>query len=196
MTPPRREFLKSTRPPPPRCYRHMSGLQADSPQNSVLRIGFIGCGGMGMNHLNLLSKRNDVQVIRVCDVDADRLAAAEKTVAGRLWKITDRPREISEKFLRIRQWTRSSLQHLIIGTLRPRFWRLDAGKHVYVEKPCCHNIREGRLLAQAVERSGKRLQVGTQSRSTQCVKAGIDRIRNGEIGEILVSKAWNSQRRG
>ena len=73
---------------------------------------------------------------------------------------------------------------------------LRAGKHVYVEKPCCHNIREGRLLAEAVERSGKRLQVGTQSRSTPCVMDGIDRIRKGEIGEVLISKAWNSQRRG
>lgn len=50
--------------------------------------------------------------------------------------------------------------------------------------------------AQAVERNGKRLQVGTQSRSTQFVKDGIAHIRNGEIGEVLISKAWNSQRRG
>ncbi len=73
---------------------------------------------------------------------------------------------------------------------------LDAGKHVYVEKPCCHNIREGRLMADAVQRSGKRLQVGTQSRSSEVVREGIQRIREGQIGEILVAKAWNSQRRG
>jgi predicted dehydrogenase len=72
---------------------------------------------------------------------------------------------------------------------------LDAGKHVYVEKPCCHNIREGRLMADAVGRTGKMLQVGTQSRSTDVVREGIQRIHEGEIGEILVAKAWNSQRR-
>ena len=54
---------------------------------------------------------------------------------------------------------------------------LDAGKHVYVEKPCCHNIREGRLMADAVARSGKLLQVGTQSRSTDVVRDAIDRVR-------------------
>jgi predicted dehydrogenase len=73
---------------------------------------------------------------------------------------------------------------------------LDAGKHVYVEKPCCHNIREGRLMIEAAERSGKLLQVGTQSRSTACVREAIERIGRGEIGEILVAKAWNSQKRG
>jgi predicted dehydrogenase len=72
---------------------------------------------------------------------------------------------------------------------------LDAGKHVYVEKPCCHNIREGRLMADAVKRSGKMLQVGTQSRSTAVVMEAMQRIREGEIGEVLVAKAWNSQRR-
>src|SRR5213075_2347224 len=50
---------------------------------------------------------------------------------------------------------------------------LDAGKNVYVEKPCCHNIREGRLMAEAVHRSGKLLQVGTQSRSTECVREAM-----------------------
>jgi predicted dehydrogenase len=73
---------------------------------------------------------------------------------------------------------------------------LDAGKHVYVEKPCCHNIREGRLLADAVARTGKQLQVGTQSRSTEFVREGVQRVLAGEIGEVLVAKAWNSQQRG
>jgi len=73
---------------------------------------------------------------------------------------------------------------------------LDAGKHVYVEKPCSHNIREGRLMADAVKRSGKCLQVGTQTRSSPVPMEAIQRIRGGEIGEILVAKAWNSQRRG
>jgi predicted dehydrogenase len=72
---------------------------------------------------------------------------------------------------------------------------LTAGKDVYVEKPCCHNIREGRLMADAVRKSGKMLQVGTQSRSTNFVREGIERLQKGEIGEVLVAKAWNSQRR-
>jgi predicted dehydrogenase len=87
--------------------------------------------------------------------------------------------------------------------LQPDHWHapaailaLNAGKHVYVEKPCSHNIREGRLMVEAAKRSGKWLQVGTQSRSTPFVREAIERLRRGEVGEILVAKAWNSQRRG
>lgn len=160
-----------------------------------LKLGLIGCGGMGSGHLRELSKRTDAEVAWVCDVDAQRLAAAAKIVeegSGRVPRTTADLRRILED---------SSIDAVFIAT--PDHWHtpaailaLDAGKHVYVEKPCCHNIREGRLLADAVKRSGKRLQVGTQSRSTECVQAGIQRLKNGDIGEILVAKAWNSQRRG
>ena len=71
---------------------------------------------------------------------------------------------------------------------------LDAGKHVYVEKPCCHNIREGRLMADAVKRRAN------CSRSARRAAArprqeGSSGSRDGEIGDVLVAKAWNSQRR-
>jgi predicted dehydrogenase len=66
---------------------------------------------------------------------------------------------------------------------------------VYVEKPCSHNIREGRLMTDAQVRSGKHLQVGTQSRSTAVVQDAIARVQGGAIGEVLVAKAWNSQLR-
>lgn len=160
----------------------------------VLNLALIGCGGMGGNHLSLLSQRRDVQLKWVCDVDAERLAAAAKMVelnSGKAPQATDDLRRVLDD---------KSVEAVFIAT--PDHWHapaailaLNAGKHVYVEKPCCHNIREGRLLADAVARSGKKLQVGTQSRSTEFVRAGIERIRRGDIGEILVAKAWNSQRR-
>jgi predicted dehydrogenase len=50
-------------------------------------------------------------------------------------------------------------------------------------------------MADAVARSGKVLQVGTQSRSTAVVRDAIERVRGGAIGEVLVAKAWNSQQR-
>jgi predicted dehydrogenase len=72
----------------------------------------------------------------------------------------------------------------------------DAGKHVYVEKPVSHNIREGRLLVEAARRNKRTVQVGMQSRSTPHVRQAVEVMRSGEIGEILVAKAWNSQLRG
>jgi predicted dehydrogenase len=157
-------------------------------------VGLIGAGGMGSNHLRLLSARRDVQVAYVCDVDRDRLADGAKTVEKASGKapqgVTDLRRVLDDP----------RVDAVWIAT--PDHWHapaailaLDAGKHVYVEKPCCHNIREGRLMANAVARSGKCLQVGTQSRSTAVVQDAIDRVHGGAIGEVLVAKAWNSQLR-
>lgn len=167
---------------------------AQSPASKVV-VGLIGPGGMGTNHLRQLASRTDVEVAAVCDVDANRLAAAVKEVQDRSGKAPRAERDLRKLLDDPR------IDAVFIAT--PDHWHapaailaLDAGKHVYVEKPCCHNIAEGRAMAKAVERSGKLLQVGTQSRSGAAIQEAIDRLRAGEIGEVLVAKAWNSQRRG
>jgi predicted dehydrogenase len=71
----------------------------------------------------------------------------------------------------------------------------DAGKHVYVEKPCSHNIREGRLMIDAARRAKRVVQAGTQSRSTEHVRRAMELLHGGAIGEVLVAKVWNSQLR-
>lgn len=162
--------------------------------NDRFVVGVIGPGGMGGNHLRLLAERKDVTVAYVCDPDRQRLAAAAKLVEERTGKA---PRAVADMRA---VYDDRQVDAVFIAT--PDHWHapasilaLDAGKHVYVEKPCCHNILEGRLLAEAVRRSGKVLQVGTQSRSSDCVREAIQRVHEGEIGEVLVAKAWNSQRR-
>ena len=150
---------------------------------------------MGGNHLRLLAARSDVDVAYVCDVDSDRLANAlsvTEKASGKAPKGVKDLRQVLDDH---------GVDAVWIAT--PDHWHapaailaLDAGKHVYVEKPCCHNLREGRLMAESVKRSGKILQVGTQSRSTAVVQDAIDRVHGGAIGEVLVAKAWNSQFRG
>lgn len=166
---------------------------AAAPRKVVL--GLIGPGGMGMNHLKMLAARPDVEVAYVCDPDRDRVAAAVQAVQS----ATGTAPKGVEDLRRVLEDPR--VEAVFIAT--PDHWHapatllaLSAGKHVYVEKPCCHNIREGRLMVEAAQRSGKLLQVGTQSRSTAVVQEAIERVRKGEIGEVLVVKAWNSQRRG
>lgn len=157
-------------------------------------VGVIGPGGMGSNHLRLLSRNDGVEVAWVCDVDASRAAAAAKMVqeAGRpAPKLAGDLRKVLDD---------RSVDAVWIAT--PDHWHapaailaLEAGKHVYVEKPCSHNIREGRLMIEAARRTGKLLQVGTQSRSTETVAEAMARLHSGAIGEILAAKAWNSQKR-
>ncbi len=173
----------------------MRSQTARADAASKVTVGVIGPGGMGSNHVANLAARDDVTIAWVCDVDAERCGQA----ADRVYEATNqRPRETKD----MREvFDDGSIDAVFIAT--PDHWHapatllaLDAGKHVYVEKPCCHNVREGRLMVDAVERTGRVLQVGTQSRSTDCVAEAMQRIHEGEIGDILVAKAWNSQRRG
>jgi len=168
---------------------------ARSSANERVTVGVIGPGGMGSHHVRELVKRKDVQVAWVCDVDSQRMGKAAEIVSGET-KIQPRTTSDLRSIL-----DDDNVDAVFIAT--PDHWHapaaimaLNAGKHVYVEKPCCHNIREGVLMAQAVEHSGKHLQVGTQSRSADFLMEAMQRIREGEIGEVLVAKAWNSQRRG
>lgn len=168
---------------------------ARSSANDRVTVGIIGPGGMGSHHVRELVKRDDVQIAWVCDVDSQRMGKAAEVVSN---ATKTQPRTTSDLRPILDD---SDVDAVFIAT--PDHWHapaaimaLNAGKHVYVEKPCCHNIREGMLMAQAVKRSGKHLQVGTQSRSADFLMEAMQRIHEGEIGEVLVAKAWNSQRRG
>jgi predicted dehydrogenase len=170
------------------------GKTVGAESNERVVVGVIGPGGMGSSHVRLLAARTDVEIASLCDVDQQRLAKGVAMVESATGKKPDAVRDLRHLLENDR------IDAVFIAT--PDHWHapaailaLDAGKHVYVEKPCCHNIREGRLMADAVQRNGKCLQVGTQSRSTDCVREAIERVHEGQIGDVLVAKAWNSQRR-
>jgi len=149
---------------------------------------------MGRNHIGNLNKRKDVEIAFVCDPDANHQANAAKlgeSGTGIKPKQVGDLREILEV---------KSVDAVFIAT--PDHWHApaailaaEAGKHVYVEKPCSHNVREGRLMIEAARRNKRVMQVGTQSRSTKHVMKAMELLHNGAIGRVLVSKAWNSQKR-
>ena len=160
-----------------------------------LKVAVIGPGGMGSKHVRLLAKNKRLALAYVCDVDEKRMAGAvgmAEQAGGRAPKAVGDMREIFDD---------RSVDAVWIAT--PDHWHgpatilaCDAGKHVYVEKPCSHNIREGRLMVEAARRNNKVVQAGTQSRSTAHVIEAMEKLRAGAIGDVLVSKAWNSQLRG
>jgi predicted dehydrogenase len=159
-----------------------------------LPIGLMGCGGMGTHHLKQLLARPDVQVQYVCDVDSQRLAAAAKlveTATGRSPKAVKDVRQILDDKAIVAVWMATPDHWHTPGALLAA----AAGKHVYVEKPCSHNVREGRWLVEAAARHKVQIQVGTQARSTATCREAMARLHNGAIGDILVAKAWNSQKR-
>ncbi len=73
---------------------------------------------------------------------------------------------------------------------------LQAGKHVYCEKPCCHNPNEGYMLKTAMEKSGKKLQIGNQQRSAPTTISLLHDLQNGIIGRPYYAKTWYEANRG
>jgi predicted dehydrogenase len=67
---------------------------------------------------------------------------------------------------------------------------LQAGKHVYVEKPCSHNPAEGAMLVEAQKKYGKLVQMGTQRRSSPHTIEIVDKIHGGLIGRAYYAIAW------
>jgi len=152
----------------------------------------ITLGVIGMSRGRLLAEefaKHGVGIAYVCDVDDGRLRRAEQeSKAGH--GVTDFRRILDDKSVDAVAIAAPDHWHVPAALLA-----LAAGKHVYVEKPCSHNIREGRLLAEAARRSKRVVQVGSQSRSTAFIREAVDMIRGGAIGDVLMAKAWNSQRR-
>jgi predicted dehydrogenase len=164
---------------------------AGAPSDKV-RVGLIGCGGRGKHDAGLFQSSPNVEIAYVCDCDQGRLAEAAKMFGvPSKGVIADMRRMLDDK----------SLDAVIVTT--PDHWHspasilaCEAGKHVYVEKPISHNIRESRLLVEAAVRNKVQVQHGTQSRSTQMMIDAVKLLRDGIIGPVLVAKCWNIQRRG
>ncbi|MEO1970246.1 MAG: Gfo/Idh/MocA family oxidoreductase [Pirellulaceae bacterium] len=160
--------------------------------NEEVVVGLIGCGGRGSYLGGVFSNVKNVRIAWVSDADKSRLKSMEKGFNGRIPRAARDIREILDD---------KSVDAVIVAT--PDHWHApaailacDAGKHVYVEKPCSHNVREGRLLVDAARRNKRIVQHGTQVRSTQMMIDAVQKLREGVIGDVLVSKAWNIQRRG
>ncbi|HQQ00086.1 MAG TPA: Gfo/Idh/MocA family oxidoreductase [bacterium] len=166
---------------------------ANASPNARIRHAVIGSGGQGRSHCKQFSGIGaDCCVAAICDVDPDqRRRALEVLPQGS-------PVAEHEDYRRILD--DQTIQTISIAT--PDHWHTKiaieailAGKHVYVEKPCCHNIHEGNLLVRAAQKYGKCVQHGTQSRSSESVRNAIQFLRDGKLGNVRMAKAINHQLR-
>jgi predicted dehydrogenase len=177
----RRSFLKSA----------VAGAAALSLAGKVrarsageqLRYGVIGCGGRGLVYLEGASY--------VCDPDRKRLSAAARSAGvDSKHAVTDLRRILDDP----------DIDAVVIAT--PDHWHAPAallacaaGKHVYLEKPASHNFRESQLLVKAARENNLIVQHGTQQRSRPFTIDAVAALHDGLIGDVLVAKAWNVQRR-
>ncbi|HLK05461.1 MAG TPA: Gfo/Idh/MocA family oxidoreductase [Candidatus Acidoferrum sp.] len=163
--------------------------------NERLNFAVIGLNSRGYAHLSSLKVNSkSARITHVCDVDARILRKFADATA----------KEMGESAIALKDF-RKALENKDVDAITiasPDHWHtpmaiagLQAGKHVYVEKPCSHNPAEGELLLAAQKKYGKLVQMGTQQRSSRHTIEVIAKIRAGEIGRPYLAKAWYSNTR-
>ena len=155
--------------------------------NDTVRAAVCGIRSRGKSHIADLSKVPGVEVVALCDVDERELAArsSEFTKAGRPQPTlyTDMRKLFEDKSIDVVSFATPNHWHTLGG-----IWAMEAGKEVYVEKPCSHNVWEGRMLVQASRRYNRICQHGTQIRSSVAVREGMELLREGVSGDVYMAK--------
>ncbi len=159
--------------------RVIAGTSAILP-NSKLNHACIGVGGMGVGDLQNFVGHNRVQITAICDVDKNMLdAAAAKVPDAR--RYTDWREMLAKEGDKIDSVnvTVPDHMHAMISLAA-----LEAGKHVYCQKPLCHDVGECRAVATAAQKSGRITQLGTQAASGFGDQMAVQFLRNGVLGRI------------
>ncbi|HEV8597210.1 MAG TPA: Gfo/Idh/MocA family oxidoreductase [Candidatus Dormibacteraeota bacterium] len=148
----------------------------------MTRIALIGLGAMGQNHLRVLSDLDDVELVAICDQDAEIIDAAASNHS--LHPYTSWDEMLDREKLDAAIIAVPTRFHLAAGLAA-----LKHGLHVLVEKPIAANLQEGRQLVAAAKRAGRILGVGHIERFNPAVRELQRRVSAGEIGRLFQLQA-------
>jgi predicted dehydrogenase len=164
-------------------------LGADAPSNRI-RVGQIGCGRIARDHdMPGVLKSGLADIVAVCDLDAHR-AAEGKARVEELYRETNSPMPTVSVHADYRELIqRKDIDAVVISTpdhqhAEPALAAILAGKDVYLQKPFTMTIAEGKILRDAVARSKRILQVGSQQRSWTQFRQAAELVRSGRIGQV------------
>ena len=151
-------------------------------------MGLIGCGWYGLVDVEAAFKVGGVEIVGICDVDSAHLEQA----AAKIEKLQGhRPATFKHHADLLAM---EGLEAAIIAS--PPHWHalhliaaLERGLDVYCEKPLAYDVRECRAMAQAVQRSGRIVQIGFQRRQSPAFRAVRDHIQSGQAGRIVNAEA-------
>lgn len=175
------------------------GLSANSYKNVVganekIRLGFIGVNARGRAIAECMAKLPECEITYICDVDSRAIAKCQDIVRKITGKTPKGEKDIRKMLLS------DEFEGVVIAT--PDHWHapaaimaMQAGKHVYVEKPTSHNPAENDMLIRATSKYNRVVQVGNQRRSWPNVKAAIEELRSGVIGKVKFAKSWYTNNR-
>jgi predicted dehydrogenase len=189
----RRGFLQSSAAVAAAAAIAQSASGQDAPSERV-RVGVMGLNGRGAALAQVFSRLPGSAVAYVCDVDESALEKGLALVRDQ----QSQPPQAVKDFRKILD--DPAVDALAIAA--PDHWHgpatilaCAANKHVYVEKPACHNPREGELMIAAARKHGRVVQMGNQRRSSPGAAEACQKVRDGIVGRALFARAWISSTR-
>ena len=161
--------------------------------NDTIRVAVVGMNGQGAYHIRILNEIAGVKVVAICDADTDIIAREKQKFDERGENVatyTDVRKLLEDKNIDAITTATPNHWHALIT-----IWACQAGKDVYVEKPTCHNIWEGRRMVEAARKYNRIVQFGAQRRSDPGVKEIFEYLKNGNLGKITCVRGFCYKRR-
>ncbi|VAX14957.1 NADH-dependent dehydrogenase [hydrothermal vent metagenome] len=156
--------------------------------NDRINVAVIGIKGQGKAHIKAYQELENVNVVALCDVDENLFP--ERVQKYFVDKNLPKPKQywdirklLEDKDIDAISITTPNHWHTLIA-----IWAMQAGKHVSVEKPCCHNIFEGQQLVNAAKKYGLIVQDGAEQRSNPCAQSMAKFLHRGGLGEVYLAK--------
>ncbi len=154
--------------------------------NDRLRVAVVGVHGRGMSHVGAFLGKNNCEIVAVCDCDEGVIKNAMSTIQKGQGEapryVQDFRKLLDDKSIDVISIATPNHWHALMAV-----WAMRAGKHVYVEKPATHNVREGALMLQAARKYDRVCQVGTQSRSNAGMRDAIAYLHGGGVGKVSLA---------
>jgi predicted dehydrogenase len=168
----------------PRSYASIVG------SNDRINLAVVGIRGQGGTHINswcALKDNRNVRLKTICDVDEQYFAEKSKIIFDKTGAMPvtewDMRKVFDDKEIQAVSFAIPNHWHALAT-----IWACQAGKHVYIEKPCCHNLFEGRKMIEASRKYNVRVQTGMQNRSINGVMEAIKFLHDGGIGDVFMAK--------
>jgi predicted dehydrogenase len=164
-------------------------LESEVPPSDTLNVALIGCRNMGFGILGHHLSNPGVRCVAMCDIDDSVLNEKAADVKKRF---NQEPR-LYKDFRKLLE--QKDIDAVIVGT--PDHWHclitvyaLEAGKHVYVEKPMANSVEECNIMVRAADHHKKIVQVGQQQRSSPLFQKTMEMIKEGKIGKLRKVNIW------
>jgi hypothetical protein len=148
--------------------------------NDRVRVAVCGLHGRGKDHLAGFARVPNVEIAALCDVDENVLNKARGEVSGNAQTFVDVRKLLEDKSIDAISIATPNHWHALIA-----IWACQAGKDVYVEKPCSHNLWEGRQLVHAAQTYNRIVQHGTQIRSAPAIQEAVKGLHGGRSAKCI-----------